>query len=134
MIHRLKQVETALDAVAKKSGAQADELVSIIQENGEIQANVKRSLEASVMQTLLMTVLNSDSDEDFVLSHKELLRLETRLSNLPGVAFDKANFQKFCANKELTLAQLMQLLRNLKDDTVPEDDNVFHLKPENLAK
>jgi hypothetical protein len=133
MIHRLKQVETALDAVAKQSGAQADELVSIIQENGEIQANVKQALEASVMQTLLMTVLTSDSDEDFVLSHKELLRLETRLSNLPGVAFDKANFQKFCTHKELTLAQLMQLLRNLKDDNVPEHDNVFHLKPENLA-
>jgi hypothetical protein len=58
-------------------------------------------------------------------------RLEVGLSNIPGIVLDKENFL-FLAGEDLTMAQLMGLIRNLKDDTIPENDNIFHSQPDKL--
>ena len=106
--------------------------MNIIQENGEIQKKVKANLEASVIQSILTALLDSDTDLDFSLSKKELNRLEVRLSNIPGIVFDRKNFRNYLAGMDLTMAHLMGLIRNLKDDDIPENDNIFHVRPDKL--
>jgi hypothetical protein len=59
-------------------------------------------------------------------------RLEVRLSNIPGIALDKENFNTFLAGEDLTMAQLIGLICNLKDDIIPENDNIFHSRPDKL--
>lgn len=121
-----------MEAITKTAGGQVDRLVTIVQENGEIQKMVKANLEASVIQSILNAIMDSDTDLDFSLSKKELNRLEVRLSNIPGIVFDRNNFSNFLAGKALTMAQLMGLIRNLKDDNIPENDNIFHIRPDKL--
>ena len=87
----------------------------------------------------MQAVLESDTDYDFTLSKNELRRLRTRLSNIPGVTFDKDNIKKLCGggrsdeedNHDLQLKDIMAMFHNLKED-IPEKDNIFHLTPENL--
>lgn len=96
--------------------------MNIIQTNGELQLKIKENLESSIMQSILTAVLVSDINEDFTLNPRELKRVETRLSNIPGVKFDKKLFRDFVGNKtELQLNDIMTMLRNLKesDGTIP---------------
>ena len=114
------------------AGGNADRLVSIIKENGELQKKVKRNLEASVMQSLLDIVLVSDMNEDFSLTAKELRRLETRFNAIPGIQFDKKNWKAFVGGKsELNMADIMKLIHNLRDN-IPEKQNIFHLRPDKI--
>jgi hypothetical protein len=130
----LQGVEKDLQAVVKKSGGQADRLVAIIKENGENQEKIKRNLEANVMQNALKQMLKSDRNYDFKFDKSELRKLQINLSNIPGVQFDKANFQKLCGkNEELNARDIMRMFRNLKED-VPEKDNIFHLHPDKLLR
>ena len=90
------------------------------------------NLEASVIQSLMSAVLVSDMNEDFTLNKRELRRVETRLSNIPGVKFDKSNFRAFVGSKtELCLTDIMRIIRNLKDD-IPDKENIFHLVPDKM--
>lgn len=132
-IHDLKNVEQDLQVIAKKSGGQADRLVSIIEENAKLQAQIKRNLEAQVMQSVLRLTLKSDADMNFSFDKVELRRLKVNLSSIPGVTFDKENFEKKIGDKNLSLADIMAMFRNLKSD-IPEEENIFHITPEKLVK
>jgi hypothetical protein len=123
-----------LSEIAKKTGANVDRLVAIVKENGEIQEKIKANLEKEVMQNVLRDVLASDTNQDFSFSKRELRRLEMSLGNIPGVDFDKENFGKLCkTDSDITIEEIMEMFRNLKNPDIPEEDNIFHLKPERLA-
>ena len=108
--------------------------MGIIEENAKLQAKIKKNLQAQVLQTVLGLALQNDRDEDFSFSNQELRRLRTSLANIPGITFDKNNFDKLVGRKEaLKLSDIIKMLRNLKDD-IPEQDNIFHLSPEKLAR
>lgn len=133
-VTELKGTEASLAEVVKKSGGQADRLVEIVKENGVIQDKIKRQLETQVMQQVLTAVLDSDTDDDFTLDAREIPKLQLRLSNIPGIVFDKANFDKLFADKgdeNLKLKDIMSMFRNLKDP-IPESENIFHYETKQL--
>ncbi len=133
LFNSLQNVEHDLEAVAKKAGGQTDRLVAIIKENAALQTKIKRNLEAAVMQNVLQIILKSDKNMDFNFDQAELKRLKWNLSNIPGVTFDANNFERKIGNKNLTLADIMAMFRNLKED-IPEEDNIFHITPQNIVK
>ena len=102
-------------------------------ENGDIQKQVKHNLEREVVQSVMSILLSSDRNQDFLLSGKELTRLQVKLGSIPGIRFDKENFQKITGDKkELHTKEIMRMFRNLKAD-IPEEDNIFHLEPRQLT-
>ena len=126
-------MEQDLQALEQKSGGQTDRLVDIIRETTNLQTKIKRNLEAQVMQSVLSLVIQSDVDGNFTLDQKELKRLQLNLSNIPGVTFDKENFEKKIGkDKHLKLADIMSMFRNLKAN-IPEEENIFHITPKNLV-
>jgi chromosome segregation ATPase len=130
----LSKVTSEYTRLSQQYGSQVDRLMAIVKENGEIQDKIKKNLEVQVMQSALDTILKCDTDEDFAISQDEIPQMQLRLSKIKGVEFDKANFDRlFKKNKgELKLKEIMEMFRNLKDD-IPEEENIFHLKPEKLA-
>ena len=134
-VTELQGVDKEYAKLAAKHGAQVDRLLKVVEENGKLQARIKKSLQTQVMQQAMDTILKCDTDEDFSISHKELPQFKLRMSRIPGVEFDEANFDALFKSKkgDLSLKDIMQLFRNLTDD-IPENDNVFHLKPEKLVK
>ncbi|KAG7343426.1 hypothetical protein IV203_021371 [Nitzschia inconspicua] len=131
----LQSVSAEYTALTQKHGAQVDRLLAIIMEQGEIQAKIIKSLEAQIMQQAMDTILKSDTNQDFAISCKEIPILKLRMRNIPGVEFDEANFDRMFQQNdgELGLNEIMRLFHNLLDD-IPEEDNVFHLKPEALLQ
>lgn len=99
-----------------------------------IQAKIKVILEREVMQNVLEALVLSDRNQDFSLNLGEKEMLMLRLSNVPGIEFDDGNFRKMVGDNDLNISHLMQMLRNLMDDGIPENDNIFHLKPASILE
>lgn len=131
----LSQVEEGLSNVAAESGTQVQRLVDLVKENGELQREIKASLEKQVMQQIIDAVVRSDRDGNFTLTPRETSRLKAHLTSMDGIKFSAANFDNMIASdeNELTLTDVMRIIRNLLDDEVAEKDNVFLLDPESLA-
>ena len=135
-INSLQDVEFKLNEVAGKTGAQVDTLVSIVQENGQLQQQIKSQLEDQVVQQLMTAILTTDRDGSFTLDHSEVYQLEIRLAALPAVHFEKQKFRDFLASDQddLTLADLTNLVHNLKDKNVPEQDRIFRFQPTDILE
>jgi hypothetical protein len=128
-------VEKELATIAEEKKTNVDRLVHIVTENGKLQSLIKKKLEQQIMQQLVQVVILADANKDFTVNKEERNMLVTRLNLMPGFDLDEANFNKLCPpHKELELAKLMAVLRNLTDDSVPEEENVFHLKPRQLLE
>lgn len=133
---RLSEVEEGLSKIADKSGTQVSRLVEIVKENGELQLKIKKALERQVMQGIVDAVVTSDKDGNFTLSPKETEMLKMRLRNIDGIVLNQTNFDNMIASdeNELTVPDVMNIVRNLLDDDVPRERNVFVLDPESLLK
>jgi uncharacterized membrane protein required for colicin V production len=82
-------------------------------------------------------VVQADADRDFCIGKSEMEVLILRLKMIQGIEFDEANFRKAVsmdAEGIIHLSEIMKVLRNLMDDSVAEEDNIFHLKPETLLE
>ena len=132
--YSLKDVETKLNDVAMEAGAQVDRLVNVVSQNGELQKKIKALLEDEVVQNIMTAIITSDRDGSFTLDRREVYQLELRLDSLPAVHFDKLNFRDFLASDQddLTLTDLTNLIKNLKDDTIPPEQKIFTFKPTDI--
>ena len=129
-------MEQGLSKIADNSGTQVQRLVELVKENGELQREVKEALEKQVMQQIIDVVVRSDRDGNFTLTPRETESLKSRLKSLEGIKFNASNFDNMIASdeNELTLTDVMNIIRNLLDDEVAEEDNVFLLDPESLTR
>jgi hypothetical protein len=100
----------------------------------DIQKKIKTNLEASVLQSVMEAMCQADRNRDFTLNPQEREMLVMRLKNLPGIELDEPNFTKMVGTADVKLSDLMKMLRNLKDDGIPENDNIFHLTPTSILK
>ena len=60
-----------------------------------------------------------------------------RLEYAPGFDFHKERFLNLLGKSKpndepVPIEKIMGVIRNLKDDSVPEDENVFTMRPETL--
>jgi hypothetical protein len=127
-------VETKLSALAAKRGTQVDKLVQTVHENGQLLDKIKATLEASVMNQLISSIVLSDHDRDFFLSALEVQELTVTLSCLPGVNFDQVAFNRFISadDGQLTLEDVLKIIHQLRDDTVQDSDKVFTFHPKDV--
>lgn len=130
----IRDTLTEFKHIEEKYKGQVEKMSGIIEENGVILDKIKEALEAQVMQTVLDHTLTADTDKSMTLSSDELTTLKFKLSLIEGVHLNEENFDKVIGNGEVTLEQIMGMFRNLKDESVPDEDNVFVLEPEKLLK
>lgn len=135
-VAELQHVEKDLAAVADKAGGQVDRLVSIVHENGQIQKEIKAILEDDILQQIVTAVINADRDADYKLNKMEVRQLEYRLKNIPGVVFYHDRFKSFLASDEgdLTLADVTNIARNLGDESVPVEKQIFEFEPKQIIE
>ena len=127
---RLQYVTKDLDAVAKRYGTQTDKMVNVIKETAEIQKKIKRSQEAHVMQIVIKDILRADRDHNFELDESELEGLKRKLSLMPDVKLDSANFDALTKGKNgLSLKDVVEMFRNLlSSDDLRDEEKIFHLE------
>mmetsp|Transcript_24117 Transcript_24117/g.39909 ORF Transcript_24117/g.39909 Transcript_24117/m.39909 type:complete len:269 (-) Transcript_24117:1065-1871(-) len=133
-VTNLEGIEESLQKVATDAQTSVNRLTDIVIRNGEIQAQIKKNLANQVLSSLVSIVVNTDSDRDFTLNDFELNILILRLKGVKGVGFDETNFRKVIPKAPVPLQSIMRLVRNLLDDDVPEQENVFHMNPKEMLQ
>jgi hypothetical protein len=85
------------------------------------------------MEQLVSVVLRSDRDEDFSIEGTEIRRLQLRLSNIPGIV---VNEERFIAKleKDGSLGGIMQVIRTIEIDDLPEEERIFMIDESQLKK
>lgn len=132
-VSKIEEVEKDLAKLADTSNV--DRLVKLVKEQGEVTRQMKENLKARVVHDTLDVVIRSDRNRDFMIGPREMQELMLRLNHVSGVDFKEDKFRALLGKKKkYSLSNIMELLRNLLDDDVPEEDNVFDLKPEDLEK
>lgn len=132
---RLEGVEEELVDIAEAAQTNVNRLVEMNAEFKELNQKIKKNLETTVVQQVVSVVVQADANRDFTIGKAELEMLVMRLKLIKGIEFDETNFRKAVsldADGVIHLAEIMAVLRNLLDDNVAEEDNIFHLKPETL--
>lgn len=133
----MEGVEEELSGIAEAAQTNVNRLVEMNHEWRELNAKIKKNLERSVVQQVMSVVVQADADRDFFIGKSEMEVLILRLKMIQGIEFDEANFRKAVsmdADGIIHLSEIMKVLRNLMDDSVAEEDNIFHLKPETLLE
>lgn len=80
-------------------------------------------------------MLRTDKDLDLMIGPVELRNLMTRLEHQPGFDFHQDRFLKMLGDvsQPVPIEKIMEVIRNLKDDSIPESENVFTLHPETMV-
>jgi hypothetical protein len=139
----LRELERELKIVSRKQGQQGlSVLMEQLEEYRIIQSEIEQSLQAKIIQTMLDVVIRVDNDYDFVIDKEEVDGLLLRLQSMEGVNFSEANFCKAIAkagfnvedvaNGGFDLEAVMAVTKNLLDDQVPRDENIFEIKTDHL--
>jgi len=75
--------------------------------------------------------MRTDKDRDMNLDKTEMKRLMLRFNHNPNFKFNEKLFKKKIGDKDkYPIGVLMEVIRNLMDDDVPESENIFTLTPE----
>lgn len=135
-VERLEVAEGKISNLTNTSEKNVDRLVYLVKENKRITNEVKKNTQAQIVQQLTTTVLRTDQDLDLMISPEELERLMTRLDATPGFDLNRERFKEVLGDttKPIPVGNIMKVIRNLKDDSVPEEHNVFVLRPEQHGK
>lgn len=136
-IDKLEGVEETLEQIAKDFQSPVDRLVQIVERTKKVQAAMKKNLERKTMSLLLGILLESDRDKNFVYSPVEIQMMILRLKAVQGVHFNEENFRKLLPEdprESVDLNDVIKVVWNLKDHTIPEKERVFTIHPEELVK
>lgn len=133
-VNELEQVEEDLSKIANTKNV--DRLIHVVTETKRINEKMKKNTQAKIVQQMVTTVLRTDRNLDLKIGPTELRNLMIRLDNTPGFDFHKDNFLKLLGNTDepVPVEKIMKVIRNLKDDNVPEAENVFTINERTLAQ
>ena len=96
----------------------------------------QKNTQAKIVQQMVTTVLRTDRNLDLKIGSGELRQLMIRLKNTPGFEFHEENFKKLLGNTDepVPVEKIMKVIRNLKDDNVPEAESIFTINTKTLAQ
>jgi len=133
-VDELEQVESELGKLANTDNV--DRLVEVVRETKKNNAEMKKIMEASVVQQLITTVIRNDRDGDLKIGPVELKRLMSRLNSTVGFEFHEDRFIALLGNtnEPVDISKIMTVIRNLKDPSLSDEDQVFVMRPEQLLQ
>uniref|UniRef100_A0A7S2S7B0 Uncharacterized protein n=1 Tax=Eucampia antarctica TaxID=49252 RepID=A0A7S2S7B0_9STRA len=135
-VDQLEEVEKNLSKLANTDNV--DRLVSAVKETKKLNKEIKENLEARIAQDIITTVLRCDRDGDLALGKGEMNRLCFRLQSSAGYDFNDKKFRAVVGKPDVaggySIGKIMQVIRNLLDDKLSKEENIFELKPQKNMK
>lgn len=119
----LKETEIKLEAIAEKSGSDANKLRDLVKDNQSTLDAMNLALKEDVIQDMMEAVLQSERDADGHFSDMELKRLLLRLKGLPSIAVDEDKFMER-AKLHRSISDVFVVMQTIYDD-VPTDERIF---------
>jgi len=131
-VTRVAAVEQELSALAAEQGQSVEEFCGLLQEHEQINKEIRRHIQIQVLQQLMDEVMKADRDGDDSLSDKEIQKLKWYMKSMKSVIFHEDRFDAIIMQNR-SMKSLMQVVRNLLDDDVPEHERVFELNIDDVA-
>lgn len=133
-VSELEQVEKDLGKLANTENV--ERLTEVVLETKRLNAEMKKIMEASIIQQMITTVIRTDRDLDLKIGPVELKRLMMRLDQKPGFDFNQEKFIAMLGDttQPVPIERIMDVIRNLKDPKLKKEDSVFVIRPEQLAQ
>ena len=122
-VDRLEEIEQALNVLTNTQGQSIDAFQKQVTENQQILSQMKKNVQANVLQNLLSVVLRSDTNQDLVMNETEITTLIRRLQNIAGVQVHEVKFRNAIQNQ--SISSIMTIIQNLLRPDIPESDRIF---------
>jgi len=131
-IDKLEDVEQALDVITQVQGQSVDAFAQQVKDNRKILDQMQMNLRANVLQNLLQVVIRSDQDGNMQIEDSEIDDLAERMNKINGVEVRKDLFrEKILEDGEGSLKNVMEIIKNLMAEDVPEEEAIFIIRDEN---
>jgi len=85
----------------------------------------QKNLRANVLQNLLSVIIRSDADGNFTIEEGEIDNLLRLMKNINGVQIHEDRFRKALAKTGGNLRDVVEVVKNLLRDDVPEGEEIF---------
>jgi hypothetical protein len=119
---KINQVNEELQDFAKSTGTTVDRLIELCDEQQKIHTEMQKHLQAKVLQQIITITLQSDTNQNYIVSEDEVNVLMERLRHIPGVIFHEDRFRDLLRQSEppqaLTLTDLCRIARNMQPSNV----------------
>lgn len=129
-IDKLEDVEQALDVITQTQGQSVAAFAEQVKENREILGQMQRNLKANVLQNLLQVVIRSDQDDNMHIEEDEVEDLIKRIKKINGVEIREDKLREIIMSSGGALSSVMDVIKNLMSDDVPEGEEIFIVKEE----
>ena len=133
----LKETEAKLEAIAVKNGSTLEKLKNLLKVNQVTINQMKETLEADVMASMVDIVLQSDKSEDGKFSEQEIQRLILRLKALPTIQLHEERFKEklvIISDSKSQFAAILKLMEQIHYDDIAEEERVFMLSSDAMEK
>lgn len=128
---RVKQIESGLNTIIASQGQSMETFVKTVKENGQIQIEIESLLLLDVTQSIIMTVMRADMDQDFQIDPEEMDALILRIKTLPGVEMvDEAQIRALLRQQGNGLDAVMAMVRNIHSQS--QDKKLVQVNSRNL--
>lgn len=133
-VEKLKRCQTEMEIIAQQQGSNVDSLVSLVNENQKLLDAMDKNVRASTAQILLKTVLLCDTDNSFHISDSETGLLILRIKNVEAVELDEDRLRQEIKQSGGDLGSVLDILKSMADDRVPEEKKVIRVNIRKLRK
>ena len=128
---RVKQIESGLNTIIASQGQSMETFVKTVKENGQIQIEIESLLLLDVTQSIIMTVMRADMDQDFQIDPEEVDALILRIKTLPGVEMvDEAQIRALLRQQGNGIDAVMAMVRNIHSQS--QDKKLVQVNSRNL--
>jgi glutaredoxin 2 len=122
-VDRLEDIEQALSVLTTTQGQSIEAFQKQVTDNQVILQQMKKNVQANVLQNLLSVVLRSDTNQDMIMNEVEISTLIRRLQNISGVQVNEIKFREAIQNQSIT--SIMNIIKNLLRPDIPENERIF---------
>lgn len=113
-VDRMKEVESALSSLAETQGSQLNELMELIEENKQINRELRAVLQNMILEDVIELVLDIDQDGSFIVEDNEIDRLIVGITLIDGVeSFDQVMFREEVMRCEGKAGKVIQLIKTM---------------------
>ena len=127
-VENLQDMEKTLEEIRKLEGASLNELEKQLKETEEIYDSMEENLKSNILQNLISVVLNCDTDGDMSLGDEEIDSMIHKIQGMYGVDVDDEMAKKKIVDAGRSLNAVMELVRDLFDEDVPEEERIFKVE------
>ena len=113
-VDRMKEVELTLSSLAETQGSQLNELMELIEENKQINRELRAVLQNMILEDVIELVLDIDQDGSFIVEDNEIDRLIVGITLIDGVkSFDQVMFREEVMRCEGKADKVIQLIKTM---------------------